>query len=110
FARNYALLGDTGKERADAQEAYGLLAALAAAKPDDNDYQSGLAGADDEIGDVQTALGDLAGALKSYRDGRAIIQRVPQSDPANVSRQHDLAVSYIKVGDVLRAQNDLAGA
>jgi tetratricopeptide (TPR) repeat protein len=110
FARNYAILGDTGKERADAEAAYVLLAGLAAAKPDDNDYQSGLAGADEEIGDVHAAHGDLAGALKSYRDGLAIIGRLAQSDPGNASRQHDLAVSSIKVGDALRAQGDLAAA
>ena len=110
FARNYAILGDTGRESADAQVAYRLLAELVAAKPDDSRYQSGLAGADAEIGDVQAARGDLAGALKSYRDSLAIIERLVQSDPGNVSRQHDLSVSYIKVGDVLRAQGDLAGA
>jgi tetratricopeptide (TPR) repeat protein len=110
FARNYAMLGDTGKEGADAEESYRLLAALAAAKPDDNNYQSGLAGADDEIGDVLAAHGDLAGALKFYRGGLAIIERLAKSEPSNASRQHDLAVSYIKVGDMLRAQNDLAGA
>lgn len=110
FARNYAMLGDTGKQRADAEEAYRLGGELAAAKPDNNEYQMVLAGADEEIGDVQATHGDIAGALKSYRGGLAIIGRVAKSDPGNASRQHDLAVSYIKVGDMLKAQRDLAGA
>src|SRR6202022_1056522 len=42
FARNYAILGDTGKQFARANEAYRLLAGLAAEKPNDMTYQSGL--------------------------------------------------------------------
>jgi len=41
FARNYEILGDTGKERSLAEEAFRLLAGLAAAKPNDADYQRG---------------------------------------------------------------------
>ena len=59
FARNYAELGDSGKERSRAEEACRLLAGLAAAKPDDADYQRALAAASDEVGDVQVAQGDL---------------------------------------------------
>ena len=59
FARNYAILGDTGKERADAEEAYSLLAELAAAKPNDTTYQSGLAAAYNEVGEVQVAQATL---------------------------------------------------
>jgi tetratricopeptide (TPR) repeat protein len=69
FARNYADLGDSNKQRSHAEEAYRLLAGLAAAKPNDIDYQDGLAAAYDEIGDVQVAQGDLAAALKSFSDG-----------------------------------------
>ena len=37
-----------------------------------------------KIGDVQAAQGDLAGALKSYRDGLAIADRLArESDPGN---------------------------
>ena len=35
-----------------------------------------------KLGDVQVAQGDLAAALKSYRDGLAIFERLAQSDPA----------------------------
>ena len=110
FARNYAILGDTGKERAHAEEAYHLLAGLAAANPDDTDYRRGLTAAYDEVGDVQMAQGDLAGALKSYRDSLAIMQRLAQSDPGNAGWQSDLSGPYGKVGDVQVAQGDLAAA
>ena len=63
----------------------------------------------DRIGDVQVAQGDLAGALKSYRDSLAISDRLAQSDPGNASWQRDLGV-LTKVGDVQVAQGDLAGA
>ncbi len=59
---------------------------------------------------MQVAQGDLAGALKSYRDSLAIGDRLAKSDPGNADWQRDLSVSYNKVGDVQVAQGDLAGA
>ena len=61
-------------------------------------------------GDVQVAQGDLAGALKPYRDSLAIRDRLAKSDPGNAGWQRDLSVSYERVGDVEVAQGDLAGA
>jgi tetratricopeptide (TPR) repeat protein len=110
FARNYAALGDSGKERSRAEEAHHLLAGLAAAKPDDANYQIGLAAAYDEIGNVQMAQGDLAAALKAYNAGLAIRERLAQSDPGNTAWRRDLSVSYEKVGNVQVAQGDLAAA
>ncbi|MFI5015289.1 MAG: tetratricopeptide repeat protein [Hyphomicrobiales bacterium] len=62
------------------------------------------------VGDVQVAQGDLAGALKSYRDSLAIRDRLATSDPGNAGWQRDLSVSYEKIGDVQVAQGDLSGA
>ena len=50
---------------------------------------------------MQVAQGDLAGALASYRDSLAISERLAKSDPGNAGWQHDLAVSYDRIGDVL---------
>jgi tetratricopeptide (TPR) repeat protein len=110
FARNYAILGDTGKERAHAEEAHSLLAKLAAAKPNDTTYQNALSAAYIEVGVVQEARGNLAGALKSYRDSLAIRERLAQSDPGNAEWQLDLSRAYERVGDVQTAQGDTAGA
>ena len=63
-----------------------------------------------KVGDVQIAQGDLAGALKSYRDSLAIIDRLAKSDPGNAGWQRELSVSLNKVGDGQTAQGDLAGA
>ena len=51
------------------------------------------------------AQGDLAGALKSYRDDLAIAERLAQSDPGNAGWQHDLAVRYAKLAEVYRRSN-----
>ena len=110
FARNYAALGDSGKERSRAEEAYHLMAGLAAARPYDADYQVELAAAYDEIGDVQMAQGDLGAALKSYRDSLAIRKRLAQSDPNNAGGQRDLSISHNKVGKVQIGQGDLSAA
>ena len=110
FARNYEILGDTGKQFARAIEAHRLLAGLAAEKPNDMTYQRDLSVAYDEIGDVLVAQGNLPEALKSYRDGLAIGERLAKADPSNAGWQRDLSVSYEKVGDVLVAQGNLTEA
>jgi hypothetical protein len=76
FARNYEILGDTDKQFARANEAYRLLAGLAAEKPDDSTYQSDLSAAYIEVGDVLKARGNLSEALRAYRDSLAIIERL----------------------------------
>ena len=58
----------------------------------------------------RSAQGDLAGALKSYNDGLAIITRLAKTDPGNADWQRGFSVSFNKVGDVQVAQGDLAGA
>jgi len=47
-----------------------------------------------KIGDVQVAQGDLAGALESYRESRAIRERLAGADPGNAGWQRDVWVSY----------------
>jgi Flp pilus assembly protein TadD len=59
---------------------------------------------------VQKAQGDLASALRSYRDSLTIADRLTKSDPGNAEWQRDLSVSYDRVGDMQTAQGDLASA
>ncbi|HEX9170176.1 MAG TPA: DUF4062 domain-containing protein, partial [Roseiarcus sp.] len=61
------------------------------------------------IGDVQLSQGGLADALKSYRDGLMVIDRLAKSHPGNSGWQRELSVSNNTVGDVRVAQGDLAG-
>ena len=62
------------------------------------------------LGDIRLDRGNLPEALKSYRDGLAIADRLAKADPGNAEWQRDLSVSYNKIGDVLVAQGDLPGA
>ena len=102
-------LGDLWMTRGSlAQAAHAFRAAREAAVGRGNDRD--LSVSHDRIGDVQVAQGDLAGALKSYRDSLAIADRLAKSDPGNAGWQRDLSVSYNKIGDVQVAQGDLAGA
>jgi tetratricopeptide (TPR) repeat protein len=59
---------------------------------------------------VQVAQGDLAGALKSYRDSLAIRDRLAKSDPGNAGWQRDLCVSCAKLGDCLQKCGELEKA
>jgi tetratricopeptide (TPR) repeat protein len=110
FARNYGIVGDTGKEAARALEAQQLLAGLAKEKPDDRAYQWGLAVADCGVGDVLFAQGNLPDALKSYRDTLAIFERLAKFDPGDTDTQRQLSVSYDMVGNALAAQGNLPDA
>ena len=62
----------------------------------------------DKVGDAQLAQGDFVGALKSYSDSLAILERLAKTDPGNAEWQSDLSVAYSKIGDVQVAQGDLA--
>jgi tetratricopeptide (TPR) repeat protein len=110
FARNYQIVGDTGRQHTRAIEAHRLLVGLAAEKPNDIAYQRDLSVAYNEIGDVLLAQGNLTDALKSYRDDLAIRERLAKADPTNAGWQRDLSISYNKVGDVLLAQGNLTDA
>ena len=109
FARSYAVLGDTGKQRERATEAYRLLAGLAV-QPGDTTYQHGLSAAYTEVGDVMVAQGNLPEALQSFRDGHEILKRLAQAAPSKADWQRDLSVSYNKIGDMLKVQGNLPEA
>jgi tetratricopeptide (TPR) repeat protein len=106
FARNYAILGDTGKQLARAIEAHRLLAELAAEKPDDITYQEALAIAFQEVGDVLRAQGRLGEALQFSREGIAIAERLTKADPGNEGWQRYLAISHERLSDLLIIQGD----
>ena len=74
---------------------------LTVSAPDDFDLQRSRSAMLNEFGDTYQALGDLAQALKAYREGTAIAERVAEADRSNTQWQRDLSISYNKVGDVL---------
>jgi len=83
---------------------------LAKADPNNAGWQRELTVSYNKVGDVLVAQGNLTEALKSFRDGLAIVERLAQADPNNAGWQRDLTVSYNKVGDVLAAQGNLTQA
>jgi hypothetical protein len=63
-----------------------------------------------EIGDVLVAQGNLPEALKSHRDGLAMMDPLAKSNPGNALWQHDLSVSYWKLAGAFRKAGDKAMA
>jgi hypothetical protein len=59
---------------------------------------------------VLVAQGNLPEAVKAFRNGFGIRDRLAKSDPDNAGWQRDLSVSFIKIGDVLVAQGNLPKA
>ena len=56
------------------------------------------------------AQGNLPEALKAFRAGLAIADRLAKADPGNAGWQRDLSVSYERIGDVLVDQGNLPEA
>ena len=110
FARNYEVLGDTGKQLARASEAHRLLAGLAAEKPDDLAYQRELSVALHAVGNVLRARGQLEEALASYRASLVIRERLAAADPSNATWQRDLSWAHNNLGDALEGQGKLDAA
>jgi tetratricopeptide (TPR) repeat protein len=110
FARNYALLGDSQKQRERALSAREALLALSAQTPANVLYKQDLAFAYNEVGDVLSATGDLETALMNFKEALLIRQTLASHDPHNASWQRDLSVSLNKVGDVQFAQGDVINA
>jgi tetratricopeptide (TPR) repeat protein len=74
--------------------------------PNHADWQQKLGSALWFIADVQIQQGDLAGALKSYRDSLAIRDRLAKSDPGNAGWQRDLSLSYAHLACAFRKGGD----
>jgi hypothetical protein len=65
-----------------------------------------LSVSENKIGDVLVKQGNLAEALKSYRAGLAIRERLSSSDAGNADWQRDLSVSYGRLGDTFVKSNE----
>jgi hypothetical protein len=76
-------IGDTAGALAAAMQAWQVDTDLLAQSPGNTDWRHQLSIAAERIGDVQVAQGDLAAALKSYRDSLAVRDGLAQSEPSN---------------------------
>jgi hypothetical protein len=59
---------------------------------------------------VLVAQGNLPEALKSFRDGLAIADRLAKSDPGNAGWQRDLSVSHANLASVFDKMGEAASA
>ena len=63
-----------------------------------------------ELGDIETAQGNLTKAKANYEKGLKIAKTLTDMDPKNAGYKRDLSVSYNKLGDIETAQGNLANA
>ena len=57
-------------------------------------------------GNVLSAQGDLAGALASYREGLAVMQRLATADPSNAGWQRDLSLIFTRMAELKEQQGN----
>jgi tetratricopeptide (TPR) repeat protein len=110
FADDYRDLGQTAEWERRIEQAQRLMTEVMRVDPGNDVLLLTLAVVDEQLGDLELAKGHLGDALKSYRDGQAIFDRLVRDAPNKAEWQRDLSVSYEKVGDVLAAQDKLADA
>ncbi len=110
FARNYEILGDTGKWRQRAEQANQLFAGLVAEKPKDSAYLRGLGVAQAELGRVLQDQGNVVEALAHFQNGLTTFETLAAAEPEDIQWQRDLASSYGEIGGVLIVQGNLSEA
>jgi hypothetical protein len=81
FVQAYMAQGDLGAALTAAEQEREILAGLAAAEPENAQWQRDLSVSWSKLGDVRRAQGDLAAALAAYEASRAIRERLAASDP-----------------------------
>lgn len=109
------LPGSTPARKLVVSTAVQYLDGLAAESSGDRQLQEELAVSYDRIGDVQGSptganLGDVAGALDSYRKAEGIRRLVATARPGDVGAQERLGASAVKVADALFGRGDLTNA
>ena len=68
--------------------------------PEDLTWLLRLSVGHERIGDVQSAQGDLGGALKSFQASMEIRRKLAERDPGNAQWQTDVAVSCWKLSQL----------
>jgi len=105
----WVALGDIARRLGSTTEALAAYRAAEAADSRAGDERH-LSVSYDRIGNVLVRQGTLPEALKSYRAGLEISERLAGADPGNSDWQRDLSVSYDRIGDVLVRQGTLPEA
>jgi eukaryotic-like serine/threonine-protein kinase len=106
------LPGSTPVRQKLVKDALAYLDSLARESSQDASLQRELAAAYSKIADVQgnsnmANLGDLDGALGSYRKSFEIRKRLLIKNPDDLKLQQDVAQSYLGIGDILSNTGDV---
>jgi hypothetical protein len=79
---------------------------LAAADPANAQTQRDLSVSYNKLGDVMSAVGNLAEAERLFRDGLATAERLAAADPANAQTQRDLSAVRQRIDDLTPTSNE----
>jgi non-specific serine/threonine protein kinase/serine/threonine-protein kinase len=109
------LPGATPVRKMLVEKAQEYLDRLAREAAGDMSLQKELASAYERVGDVQgnpyyANLGDVEGALESYRKSLVIRQRLSSQNPRDTLLRRELASGYTKLGAALDGSKDFPGA
>jgi eukaryotic-like serine/threonine-protein kinase len=102
---NNANLGDTVGAMQSYHQALNLTEQLVTANRNDPQARRWVGVVREKMSDVQSVTGDIAGAIESAQSSWTAFKALAESDPGNSAAQQSLAISYIKVGDVLGNPN-----
>ncbi len=99
------LPGSTALREQMVKDSLSYLSVLSAESGNDADLQIEIAAAYDKVGDVQgnpyvANLGDVNGALNSYRKSLAIREELLIASPANLEVRRGLIKSHENIGDI----------
>ena len=83
---------------------------LVASDPANEDWKRDLSVSLHRLGILAVEKGDLAGALRSFTEGKNIIELLVGSNPANVGLQRDMIILLEGLGDTALAQGELRAA
>jgi eukaryotic-like serine/threonine-protein kinase len=109
------LPGSTPARRLLVNKALKYLDSLAQESSDEVALRVELATAYAKVGDIQgnpmvANLGDINGALESYRKALTIRESLPADSAKTLDREIELANNYDRVGDMVILDHDLKGA
>lgn len=92
------------------EQSLALIADLTARRPDNADWQVGLATSHFYVGDARRLQGDLEAAMRHFAAYRDIARGLVTRDPTQPEWRMELGYGYSNVAAVLEAQGDLESA
>ena len=100
-------LGDSSGARASYTKALDIAQTQAGSDPNDTHAREALARVNTKLGDLSEYSGNQSEALKSYRQGQAILERLIEKDP---SAKNSLVLVFQKIGTVQLQLGDTKAA